>query len=65
VGRTAAGRELDQGALALAVAAAVRHVDTPYDELLMAGIDRLEARAQVWPEVELVIAAWQDGDASS
>jgi hypothetical protein len=39
-------------------------VDTPYDELLMAGIDRLEARAQVWPAVELVIAAWQGTAAS-
>jgi hypothetical protein len=58
VGRTAAGRELDRGALTLAVAA-VRHVDTPYDELLMAGIDRLEARARVRPEVDLVIAAWR------
>ena len=59
VGRTAGGRELDRGALTLAVAAAIRHVDTPYDELLMAGIDRLEARAQVRPEVEQVIAGWQ------
>ena len=59
MGRTAGGRELDRGALTLAVIAAVRHVDTPYDELLMAGIERLEARARVQPEVELVIAGWQ------
>jgi hypothetical protein len=59
VGRTAAGRELDQEALTLAVAAAIRHVDTPYDELLMAGIDRREARVRVRPEVEQVIADWQ------
>ncbi len=59
IGRTASGRDLDPEALNLAVAAAVRHVDTPYDELLMGGMDRLEARARVRPEVDLVIAAWQ------
>lgn len=64
VGRTAAGRELDREALTLAVVAAVRHVDTPYDELLIAGIDRLEARARVLPEVERVIAGWQRTAAS-
>jgi hypothetical protein len=59
VGRTAAGRELDRGALTLAVAAAIRHVDTSYDELLMKGVDRLEARARVGPEVEQVMIGWQ------
>lgn len=59
VGRTAAGRELDRGALTLAVAAAIRHVDTSYDEWLMKGLDRLEARARVRPEVEQVMIRWQ------
>ena len=60
VGRTAAGRDLDPEALTLAVAAAIRHVDTPYDELLMAGMDRLEARAHVQPDVERVIVGWRE-----
>jgi hypothetical protein len=60
VGRSAAGRELDPEALSLAVAAAVRHVDTPYDELMMNGVDRREARARVRPEVEQVIAGWRE-----
>lgn len=59
IGRTAAGRDLDPEALSLAVAAAVRHVDTPYDELLMGGMDRLEARAHVRAEVEQVMADWR------
>jgi hypothetical protein len=59
VGRSAAGRELDREALTLAVTAAVRHLDTPYDELLMAGADRLQARARVRPEVEQVMIGWQ------
>jgi hypothetical protein len=64
VGRTAAGREFDRGALTLAVAAAVRHVDTSYDKLLMEGVDRLEARALVRPAVERVIAGWRCPSAS-
>jgi hypothetical protein len=60
IGRTAAGRDLDPETLNLAVAAAVRHVDTPYDELLMGGMDRLEARARIRAEVEQVMADWQE-----
>jgi hypothetical protein len=56
VGRSAAGRDLDPEALNLAVAAAVRHVDTRYEELLMDGMNRLEARARVRAEVEQVMA---------
>lgn len=60
IGRTATGRDLDPEALNLAVAAAVRHVDTPYDELLMGGIGRLEARVQVRAEVDKVMAGWRE-----
>jgi ribosomal protein L14 len=60
IGRTAAGRDLDPEALNLAVAAAVRHMDTPYDELLMGGMDRLDARAHVRAEVEQVMAGWRE-----
>jgi hypothetical protein len=44
VGRTAAGRSLEESALAAAVAAAVRHKHTEYDMLLAAGLDRPLAR---------------------
>ncbi|MBS1862262.1 MAG: DUF2293 domain-containing protein [Actinobacteria bacterium] len=63
IGRSAAGRDLDPTALDLAVTAAVRHVDTPYDELMMNGVGRLEARARVRPEVEQVIARWREPSA--
>lgn len=59
VGRTAAGRALDPEAIDLAVAASVRHVDTRYDELLMAGVRRHEARELVAAEVERVLDGWQ------
>lgn len=59
VGRSAAGRALDPGALKLAVAASVRHRDTSYDLLLMSGVDRAEARSLVREEVERVLKSWR------
>jgi hypothetical protein len=61
VGRSAAGRALDPEALELAVAAAaaVRHEDTRYDELLMAGLEREVARAQVRDDVARVLGGWR------
>lgn len=58
VGRTAAGRALDPSAITLAVAAAVRHEDTDYDELLMSGMERSEARERVSVEVDRVLERW-------
>jgi hypothetical protein len=59
VGRSAAGRALDDGAVTLAVIASVRHEDTPYDELLMAGVDRGEARHRIAEAVERVLDDWR------
>jgi hypothetical protein len=59
VGRTAAGRALDPAAIDLAVAAAVRHRDTRYDELLMTGTDRHTARATVRNDVAAILDAWR------
>jgi hypothetical protein len=59
VGRSAAGRALEQRALELAVTASVRHQDNHYDDLLMSGIDRSQAREQVRDAVDNVLLAWQ------
>lgn len=59
VGRSTAGRALEHRALQLAVAASVRHQDTPYDALLMSGVDRTEARERVRETVNSVLAAWR------
>ena len=59
VGRTAAGRSLEEGAVTAAVRASVRHLDTAYDVLLMAGVARHQARACVAPEIDAVLASWQ------
>ncbi len=61
VGRTAAGRALETEAIELAVAASVRHEDTPYDELLMSGVPRIAARERVWPRVDEVLEGWRRG----
>ncbi|BCI51631.1 hypothetical protein NIIDNTM18_09090 [Mycolicibacterium litorale] len=46
------------------MAASVRHVDTDFDDLLMAGIDREAARAKVFDQVESVLSAWRAGAAA-
>ena len=58
VGRSAAGRSLDEKAITLAVVASVRHEDTDYDSLLMAGVPREDARERIRAKIEHVIAAW-------
>ncbi|MFK4595126.1 DUF2293 domain-containing protein [Streptomyces pristinaespiralis] len=59
VGRTAAGRCLEEGAVTAAVRASVRHLDTDYDALLMAGVPRKEARARLAGEIDAVLASWR------
>ena len=59
VGRTAAARALDPEAITLAIVASVRHEDTGYDELLMSGVDRAEARDLVRLDVDRVLASWR------
>jgi hypothetical protein len=59
VGRSAAGRVLDPDAIELAVAAAVRHQDTRYDELLMSGLERAHARVEIRDEVADVLDGWR------
>jgi hypothetical protein len=59
VGRSAAGRALDESALQLAVVAHIRHAHTNYDELLMQGVDRVSARQSIQEPLEDVLRAWQ------
>ena len=58
VGRSADGRALDERAIALAVVASIRHKDTDYDELLMSGTPRADARTQIKPAIDRVLADW-------
>ena len=60
VGRTEAGRNLDENALTLAVIAAIRHKHTPYEELLASGVDRVTARQQILATAEEIMARWRE-----
>jgi len=60
VGRSAAGRALDEAAIARAVTASVRHQDTGYDALLMSGVPRDAARDRVRPAIDRVLATWHE-----
>lgn len=59
VGRSAAGRSVDDVAIELAVTAAIRHRHTPYDELLATGLPRGDARERVADQVQRTLADWQ------
>ena len=58
VGRSAAGRSLDEKAVTLAVVASVRHEDTEYDSLLMSGASREHARDRIRPDIDRVLNGW-------
>lgn len=59
VGRSAAATALEEDAVRLAVEAHVRHAETPYDELLLRGIERWEARAEVGAAVNDTLSRWE------
>lgn len=58
VGRSSAAKMFEPAMIHLAVAAAVRHRFTNYDELLLGGVDRHEARARVRAAVERTLENW-------
>lgn len=61
VGRSEAGRALGEDAVRLAVIASIRHLDTDYDAMLMAGVARAEARERIRPGIDRVLASWDRG----
>lgn len=58
VGRSAAAKSFDPEAISRAVRARVRHQHTDYDELLLKGYERGEARMLVADEVDRVLDKW-------
>jgi hypothetical protein len=59
VGRTAAAKNFDADAIALAVIAHIRHAETPYDALLMQGTSRRDARSMVQAAIDHTCERWQ------
>ena len=62
IGRSQVAKELDPEALFLAVRVHVRHEYTNYDDLLMSGWERYEARDRVRFEVEKILDLWRKGE---
>lgn len=60
VGRSAAGRDLEPQAVELAVIAWIRHQHTPYDRLLMQGVERQEARNMIRADLNTVLSSWKN-----
>jgi hypothetical protein len=58
IGRTAAAKSLDGDAIDLAVRAHIRHTETPYDQLLVRGHDRAEARKSIAHLLDAVAGRW-------
>lgn len=59
VGRSASAKELEDGAVRLAVTAHVRHHETNYDTLLAGGLGRQQARERVQPDIDAVLSKWR------
>ena len=59
VGRSAAAKELDEKAVRAAVLAHIRHTETQYDELLVKGWERQEARSTVNDQVLAKLKQWE------
>jgi hypothetical protein len=59
VGRTAAGRALETEAVKAAVIAAIRHRHTRYDQLLMRGFSRTDARDAVYDAIYDLLERWR------
>ncbi|RJE21785.1 Uncharacterized conserved protein DUF2293 [Aspergillus sclerotialis] len=60
VGRTS--MKSDERKAILAVEAHIRHLHTPYEALLDAGMTRQQAREAVWDTVQAIKAGWEGGE---
>ena len=58
IGRSGAAKSFDPDAVRLAVVGHIRHAETPYDDLLLSGCDRHDARTRVREAVDQVLSAW-------
>ncbi len=59
IGRTATAKSFNENAVRLAVIAHIRHAETTYDELLVAGHERREARDRVREKVDQIVKRWK------
>ncbi|KAF9887393.1 hypothetical protein FE257_010248 [Aspergillus nanangensis] len=57
VGRTT--QKTDAQKASLAVEAHIRHTHTPYETMLDAGVDRVDARKAVWDSIKAIKSTWE------
>lgn len=62
VGRSASAKSFEEKAVRLAVIAHIRHAETQYDELLVRGYDRWDARDRVEIKVRAILTDWEGPD---
>ena len=60
VGRSAMAKELDAKAVRLAVIAHIRHAETKYDELFIAGHNKETARAKIRENLDKILKKWEE-----
>ena len=65
VGRSGGAKRFDPEMITLSVLAHIRHTETAYDELLMRGVDRQEARGMVRDKIDRVLEKWSEGRAGT
>ena len=59
MGRSAMAKELEEKAIRLAVIAHIRHAETKYDDLFLAGRTKKTARAEIEDNLEKVLKKWE------
>jgi hypothetical protein len=59
VGRSAMAKELEEKAVRLAVIAHIRHAETKYDDLFLAGRTKKMARAEIEDNLDKVLKEWE------
>ncbi|MFA6567232.1 MAG: DUF2293 domain-containing protein [Victivallales bacterium] len=62
IGRSSMAKELETKAVRLAVIAHIRHAETKYDELLLAGRTKETARAAIKEHLDKVLKKWERSD---
>ena len=60
IGRSASAKALDKETVQLAVIAHIRHAETNYDQYLVQGWERLQARAEVQRRIDEILRVWGD-----
>ena len=58
IGRSAGAKSFDPKAIRVAVIAHIRHTETRYDDFLLGGYDRHDARARVRDQIDEILRTW-------